>query len=291
MPTGGFASPGVSVWMWGPPCWRLLFALAWMCDAAVLARASNSPFLVKHTLGCLRAVMATLPCSLCRASCKAFLACVQDKLGMSLDTAIQRGECLRFLYTLRNCVNDKLQRQALENAGVGVSESAPPPPSNHISFTNLQRRMQLGLQHVTAEDVVTYLNALRLNHEPAFGAQYEALVQHLAPLLQQLATDAHGPPPANTRQAVAPSTPPLHALAFVLRRWCRRVGGQHPSPLASRQGFTLFASLIVLWMAPRHRSTARRHKESRQQHAARLLKRYDVMQAFVRCGRGTCSAA
>ena len=99
----------MNTWIWGPPTWKFLHTLSF---------SPNAPHHAAHISHFLASLQAVLPCRFCRDSYAVFMEEVNREVfdGASLEHIIRQGHLAKWMYKVHEKVNDKLNRQTLEEA-------------------------------------------------------------------------------------------------------------------------------------------------------------------------------
>lgn len=210
---------GANVWIFGPPKWRFFFALANIIQGMIkhaqgqLKRGEidrtrymritmDAAFLFKRYV---EGMGRTLPCPHCTHSCTHFVSTL-DAMGVDPGlSCIEMGKhCdavggaltpLRYAYTLRNCVNKKLQTQHVEEvlskSGACASTCASVVEAmfpQAIKYETFVRRMRLYAQHVFEEDLDIVLHSMRVNFYDGIPQSYIDYLKGIATVLRTEAT-------------------------------------------------------------------------------------------------------
>ena len=277
---------GINVWFWGPPGWRVVFAIGKYVHTLVPAfRARHQEDKAREVVlwagRTLRAFFAAAPCPYCRASCPVFVAELEAASRAPMEAHLWNGQGLRFLHDLRNKVNMKLQAQHLSQftalrGAVSFRGKSCDVPCRMIRFETWRDRLLLQRRNFSDEDIELVLNALRLDHTPALAQHYVLFLHGLAKLTQ-LESRTHDSP----RDAFAP----MRRLSQLLLPLARLAVLQ-PELLAVNGGF----SRVVLQVMSGMRGVALAGGEAATSTLERkLFAPYDVMRVGVVCAKETCA--
>jgi hypothetical protein len=137
--------------IWGPPLWRLVHSLAYVCSSPNLRLKRAQCVAVSDFMTSLRHV---LPCRFCRDSYTGFMKDLQARSGGTpLHKAVHGRAMARWAYDLHECVNTKLDGQLL----------GPGNRGKVISFDCIMKRHALHPVTVSVDDILDVLFVFALN--------------------------------------------------------------------------------------------------------------------------------
>ena len=101
-----------------------------------------------------------MPCSFCRDS---YITFSRELHIGSIETTLRRNQFCQWLYALHNRVAAKLQKQALEVAGVPSRHINAVFEATKLSYEVLQKRLLITYPYFSEADVFTVLGILALS--------------------------------------------------------------------------------------------------------------------------------
>lgn len=274
---------GVNVWFWGPPGWRVSFAIAKISVLLVThyrrtRQTRKAGAVVQWASRTLRAFFNAPPCVFCRRSCPQFVRELEAETGARMEDQLWAGKGLDFVFALRSKVNMKLHTQHLRQfsqlSGVTFDGHVCSIPPRTITFATWRARLMLQERMFTTQDVILLLNALRLDHQSDLGRHYATFLHGLS-ILTRLESRQHDAP----RNLFAP----MRMLSELMLP-IGRMALLQPDMVASRHGFERIVFQIMCGMKGL-RPTAGQYE--RVSHA--LFAPYNIMQAGVVCQKETCA--
>ena len=138
--------------VWGPPLWRVLHGSSTLTGTHPIHEESLATI--------VRTLEFIMPCSFCRDSYAKFS---RDLNIEAIETTLHRKQFGRWLYDLHNLVVAKLQRQALETAGVPPQYTDIIYEKTKLSYEVLQKRLIITYPYFSEADVFTVLGILALS--------------------------------------------------------------------------------------------------------------------------------
>ena len=274
---------GVNVFFWGPPGWRITFAIMKVAFILVTHYKRTKQFerarsVVMWAARTLRAFFNAPPCIFCRKSCPQFVKEIEKETGLSLEEHLWLGKGLEFGYTLRSKVNMKLHTQHLKQfsqlSGVEFAGQSCSIPPRTIPFNTWRARLMLQERMFSTQDVILLLNAFRLDHAPELGGFYVTLLHGLS-ILIRIESLQHDAP----RNMFAP----MRMLAELVMP-IGRLSLLQPDMLKTKEGFERVLFQIMCGM-----KGLRPDPHQYASVAKRLFEPYNIMRAGVICQKETCA--
>lgn len=288
---------GVNVWFWGPPAWRLLFAVMKIAMIAVHdvrskleggVELSDQDRQRRHgaALWAFRTVQSFVtcaPCPHCRGSSLTFLKEIQSEYGeQPLMALFLQGFGLEVLYKLRQKVNMKLHTQHLREYGVTnvhFEKTSCSVPTRGIRWQTFLDRLMLTRETFHVEDVLTVLQALRLDFAPEFAASYKQFFICISVLVNKYCS--------TVLSHVAVLHHPMQTLQSLMNPIAQQLRNEaniHEGILARRRSMQMLVLNIMCGVSGEPLTA-----ENKEAMECKYLKPYDVMAVGVVCANYTCA--
>lgn len=274
---------GVNVFFWGPPGWRVSFAIVKIALILIEHYQRTKQFgkaraVVEWAARTLRAFFNAPPCVFCRKSCPMFVKEIEEETKLTLEEHLWLGKGLEFMYTLRSKVNMKLHTQHLKQfsqlSGIQFEGQTCSIPPRTITFNTWRARLMLQERMFSTQDIILLLNAMRLDHQPELSKHYVTFLHGLG-ILTRMESRQHDSP----KNAFAP----MRILAELLVP-IGRLALLQPDMLSTREGFERVLFQIMCGM-----KGIQPPPEHFAQVSKALFAPYDVMKAGVVCQKETCA--